>query len=376
MRYCKKCLMPDTRPGSIFDKDGICKACHNYEKRKTIDWQGRKKELKALCDKYRREDGYYDCAIPVSGGKDSHFLVYTIKVEMGMNPLLITVADPFTKTKAGTHNLWNLSETFNCDHVLFTISTDLFRRVTRMAFEEFCDPLRFVEAAIYVVPPKIALKYKIPLIVYGEDSAHEYGTADRQSPSAMECITSMIKNANIDFWLKRGISKKELNPIIPPSEEELKEIKLQPVFMSYFFPWSSVNNLKIAEKYGFKDLSDEWIREGCIENFEQIDSVAYLVHIWLKYPKFGFQRTSDIASRRIREGLLSLPEAKRLIMENDHKLDPRAMEDFIKFLGYTPEQFWNIVERFWNHEIFEKIGNTWRIKNPVYKDLVGEQTYA
>jgi tRNA(Ile)-lysidine synthase TilS/MesJ len=99
--------MPDTRPGSIFDDKRVCQACRNYEKRKTIDWKERKEELLRLCDKYRRGDGYYDCVVPVNGGKGSHFQVYTMKVEMGINPLLITVGDPFTKTKAGSSNLRN-----------------------------------------------------------------------------------------------------------------------------------------------------------------------------------------------------------------------------------------------------------------------------
>lgn len=363
MLYCKKCLMPDTRPGSIFDKEGVCQSCLNYEKRHTINWDKRNEELRKLCDKYRRKDGFYDCVIPVSGGKDSHFLLHTIKVDMGMNPLLITVGDPFTKTKAGLKNFLNLGDSFGCDHILFNLSIDLFRRVTKTAFEELGEPLRFVEATIYTVPLKMAIKLGIPLVVFGENSAYEYGTTDKESDSAMEYILRIFKAIDIDFWLQRGISRKEINTIIPPTEEEMRKVKPEVIFMSYFSPWSSTKHLEIAKRYGFRDLAHEWRREGCIEDFEQIDSVAYLVHLWLKYPKFGFQRTSDIASRRVREGMLSLSEAKKLIMKHDHKLDQRAMDDFINFLGYTPKEFWNIVERFWNREIFEKVEGVWKLKS-------------
>jgi N-acetyl sugar amidotransferase len=372
MRYCKKCAMPDTRPGSIFDKENVCQACRNYEKRKTIDWEKRFAELRALSEKHKRADGYYDCIIPVSGGKDSHFLVYTMKEQMGMNPLLITVGDPFTKTSAGTINLRNLGDTFSCDHILFNLSIDLFRRVTKIAFEELGEPLRFVEAAIYTVPLKMAIKLGIPLIVFGENSAYEYGTTDKEDYSALEVILRIFKAIDIDFWLKKVSQKKEINAIIPPTEEELKTVKPEPIFMSYFSPWSSVKHLAIARRFGFKDLAHEWRREGCFEDFEQIDSVAYMVHLWLKYPKFGFQRASDIASRRVREGLLSLAEAKKLIMEHDHKLDRRAMEDFISFLGYTPKQFWDVVERFWNREIFEEVDGVWRMRNHIYSDFLGK----
>lgn len=369
MKYCKKCFMPDTRPGSIFNDEGVCQACRNYEKRETTDWKERKEELVRLCDKHRRQDDYYDCVIPVSGGKDSHFLVYVMKEQMGMNPLLITVGDPFTKTEAGSSNFRNLGDTFGCDHILFNLSIDLFRRVTRIAFEDLGEPLRFVEAAIYTVPLKMAMKLGIPLVVFGENSAYEYGTTDRESYSALEYILRIFRAIDIDFWLQRGVSKKEANAIIPPTKEELKAVRPEPIFMSYFSPWSSMKHLGIAKRYGFGDLAHEWKREGCFEDFEQIDSVAYMVHLWLKYPKFGFQRASDIASRRVREGLLSLSEAKELIMEHDHKLDQRAMEDFIKFLGYTPRQFWDITERFWNPEIFEKVDGIWQMRSQIYSEL-------
>ncbi|UCB56931.1 MAG: N-acetyl sugar amidotransferase [Candidatus Omnitrophota bacterium] len=370
MRYCKKCLMPDTRPGSIFSEENICQACSNYERRKTINWGQRKEELKKLCDKYRRQDGYYDCIIPVSGGKDSHFLVHTIKKEMGMNPLLVTVGDPFTKTQAGLNNFRNLGDAFGCDHIVFNLSIDLFRRVTRIAFEELGEPLRFVEAAIYTVPLKMAIKLEIPLVVFGEYSGYEYGATGKDNYSAFTYILQIFKAIDIDFWLQRGVSRKEVNAITPPTEEELKKLRPEVIFMSYFSPWSSLRHLEIAKKYGFRGLGDEWQREGCIEDFEQIDSIAYIVHLWLKYPKFGFQRTSDIASRRVREGRLDLPEAQRLIEECDHKLDPRAMEDFIRFLKYTPEEFWGVVERFWNRDIFEKVEGKWRLKDPAGAGLI------
>lgn len=340
MQRCKKCYMPDTRPGSVFE-GGVCQACRNYAARDKVDWTQREEELRKLCDKYRRDDGYYDCLIPVSGGKDSHFLVYTIKEKMGMNPLLVTVADPFTKSKAGEHNFRNLGKTFNCDHILFNISEDVFRRATRFAFEKFLDPLRFVEAAIYTIPYKTAINYNIPLIIFGENSRYEYGELKEDDPSANEYVENMFKSIDLDIWRNNGFLEQELNPIVPP-----KDGHADVIFMSYFYPWSSVSHLEIAQKRGFRDLTHEWKREGYFEDFEQIDSVAYIVHIWLKYPKFGFQRICDLASRRVREGYMELEHAKKLIDDNDHKLDQKALDDFLAFTGYSVKEFWEIVDKF------------------------------
>ena len=376
MRYCNRCVMPDTRPGSIFNKEGVCQACLNYDRRQPIDWDRRFEELKALCEKYRRSDGYYGCIIPVSGGKDSHFLTYMMKERMGMNHLLICVTDPFTHTAVGTHNLKNLGESFNCDTIMFNMSTDLFRRVTRIGFEELGEPLRFVEAAIYTVPFNYAVAFDIPLIVFGENAAYMYGTTAEDSYSAKRFIEAghsasgeKLGKKITDFWTQRGILIKELNAIIPPSPALVEKVKPEPIFMSYFVPWDDERNYAIAQRYGFKDLHHEWRREGCIEDYGQIDSLAYFVHLWMKYPKFGFSRTTDIASRWVRKGKITREEAKRLVMEHDHKLDQRSLDDFITFMCYKPRQFWDIVERFWNKEIFENVDGEWRLKNPIYADL-------
>lgn len=374
MKYCKRCVIPDTRPYIIFNEDGVCQACVNTDKKKTIDYDARFNELKELCHKYRRDDGYYDCIIAVSGGKDSHFITYTVKEELGMNPLLVGVNDPFTHSEVGLHNLNNLGEAFGCDFLVFNISRKTFRRVTKIGFEELGEPLRFIEAAIYTIPFKVSVAYNIPLIFFGENAAYEYGTSTENDYSAKKFIEAGHSSAAEklgdkieDFWIQRGISKKELNPIRLPSRERLDLIKPEPIFLSYFVPWDDEINYLIAKRYGFKDLHHEWNREGTLESYGQIDSLAYFVHLWLKYPKFGFSRATDIACRWIRKKKITREEGIKLVMHNDHRLDQRSLEDFNKFMGYTAREFWEIVESFWNRDIFEKINGIWRLKTPLWK---------
>ena len=163
----------------------------------------------------------------------------------------------------------------------------------------------------------------------------------------------------------------EMNAIIPSTNDELEGTNPLIIYLGYYVPWSSTVNRGIAMRYGFSDLAHEWIREGYIENYEQIDSVAYIIHLWMKYPKFGFQRTSDIASRRVREELLSLPEAKKLINEYDHIIDQRALEDYCSTLGYSKKEFWDIVDQFWNPDLFEKVDGIWRKKKDVFSENTG-----
>lgn len=358
--------MPNTRPNTPFD-GGICQACKNYDTRANVDWDRRLEELKVICDRHRRKDGYYDCMIPVSGGKDSHAMIYWIKEVMGMNPLLVTTGDPFTSTQAGKKNYYNLGDTFNCDQFLGTASPDLARRLIRASFEERLDPLLYIEQILNSIPFRLAISLGISMQFKGE-SPFIYGASVEENKSALERMFVRINSFNPDYWIERGAKIEELNTIRPPSQKNLDEVKPEVYYLSYFVPWSSLSSRQIASRYGFVDLAHEWKREGCMEDFEQIDSMAYLVHLWLKYPKFGFQRTSDIASRRLREGAITKEEAKKFIKEKDHVLDQLALQDFCSFLGYTKKEFWDIVDRFWNPKIFEKDGVAWKMKIERFPD--------
>ncbi len=367
MIRCERCLMPNTRPGIIFNKEGVCQSCINYDKRKQIDWGKRWNDLVKLCERHKRGDGYYDCILGVSGGKDSHYQAYIIKEELKMNPLLVTVGNPFTMTEAGRHNYRNIGDVFNCDHILFDMSSDMLRRAMRVAFEEYLNPLMFVETACYTYLWNMAVKLGIPLVFFGEDPEYEYGTTAVSKDSANQYIAEglpvgIFKTIDLKFWEEHGVPKEELNAFVLPTVEEMRKANVNVVFMSYYLPWSSTQHLEVARRFGFRDLAHEWKREGNFEDFEQIDSVAYMVHFWLKYCKFGFARCSDLVSRRIRMGLMTKDEGMELIRKYDHKLDQKSLDDFLQFTGYTNREFWDVVERWWNRDLFQKVDGIWKLK--------------
>ena len=372
MKYCKNCLMPGTKPGLILDNQGICQACRHYEIRKTVDYSARFEELKNLADKYRREDGSNDCIIAISGGKDSHFQVYVMKELLGMNPLLVSVSDPFSKTKAGQHNFQNIADTFGCDIIALHQNPSLVRKMVRIAFEEMGSPTWPIDRAIYTFPLKMAIRWKIPLVIYGENVSWEYGgVLQEETYNAIDQIKNdVVKSIDWDFWFDHSISRKEIEMLRNPTDEEIVSAGLEPIYLSYFIPWDGYKNFQVAKRYGFRDLSHEWRREGFIEDYDQVDSIAYLVHPWLKYPKFGFARATDVVGYWIRSGRITIKEGARLIRDNDHKLDQRALDDFLRFTGFTDKEFWDVVERLYNQDIFEKVDSVWRLKNPAWKEIL------
>lgn len=366
MRHCENCLMPETKPGLTLDEQGICQACLHAEDKRKTNYNLRFEELRQLSNKYKRKDGYYDCIIAISGGKDSHYQVYVLKELLGMNPLLISVGDPFSKTKAGQHNIRNISEVFNCDIITLQLSPDLVRRMVRIAFKELGSPCWPVDRAIYCFPIRMAVNMNIPLIAYGENVSYEYGGVQQEETySAKEQINNDVaKKVDFDLWYTNGINDNELNMLKYPSEEKIENANLDPIYLSYFVHWNGENNYQIAKKYGFRDLTHEWKREGYIEHYDQIDSVAYLTNVWMKYPKFGFGRATDVVGYWIRSGRITIEEGMKLIEENDHKLDQKVLQDFLDFTGYTHKEYWNIAENFYNKDIFKEVNGEWILKEP------------
>ena len=109
MKYCKKCLYPDTKPQLVFNEEGICSACTNHLLKNNIDWEKKNKQFLDILEKHRSNDGSnYDCIIPVSGGKDSTYQTYMIKKKFGLNPLVVNF-HPHDQTEIGRKNLENLN---------------------------------------------------------------------------------------------------------------------------------------------------------------------------------------------------------------------------------------------------------------------------
>ena len=322
-KYCSKCSFPlGCRPG-LKEVDGVCSACINSEKKKKINFKERQEWLTKYI-KENKGDSEYDALVAVSGGKDSHMIVKRLINNHGIkNPLLVTTLDEFTQTKAGAHNLKNIADYFDIDHIYFRYKPKTCRKETLDGFVNELNPLKLLDDRMVAgngIPATIARKFNIKLVFYGE-SNFEYGSLD------------------------------ELDIFHPLSDDKVKYI-----FMGAIYPYSIKDSLKEARSVGFKDLDDfnEWNRQGTVENYTQIDSIAYLTHQWCKFVKFGAQRTADIACRMVREGDLTKEEAEIFIRERDFVCDPMAKRDFCKTLNITEQYFDEIVDKHANKNVVKK----------------------
>jgi len=365
--------MPDTRPGLTINENGVCAACINYEKQKTTDWDKRLEELKVYCDKYRGCHGKgYDCAIAISGGKDSHFQTYYIKEVMKMNPVLLAVGN-LDWTETGRKNLENISEAFGCDVIQFQPNRKVARILFKKGLEEIGNPNWIIDALIYAFPIKTAMQLDLKLLVYGEDVNYTYGGEfNKETPSALLQPKNDVVKPIWDKWFEDGqLTEQDLDAAKIPSVEECKKFGLDPIYLSYFVSWSSVHNYEVAKRWGFKHLGHEYEREGSIDNYDQIDSIPYMLGPYLKYLKFGHSAATDNASRWIRYGLKTREEMIPIVEERDKQLDQGMVEKFCEFVRISQPEFWRIMDKWYNRELFEQDRDgVWHPKFKVGKGLV------
>jgi hypothetical protein len=249
------------------------------------------------------------------------------------------------------------------------INRKMARIMTRACFEKYGKPTLVWDLAVYAWPIKMACKLDIPLVIYGENISYEYGGKQDETPYAYEQINNEAVMPIVPKdWQEYGVELEDFGALGYPSAEEIRNAKITPIYLSYFVPWDGRKNYEIAKRYGFRDLSGEWTREGFIENYDQIDTAGYLIHPWLKYPKYGHARATDVSCYWIRTGFLDRAQGVQLVKEHDHKLDQRALDDFLRFTGYTDREFWEIVDRWYNEDLFtQSKDGLWKLKYPVWE---------
>ena len=134
MKYCARCTYPIVAVNLSMGETGVCSGCIIHDEKFKIDWSSREKEFKSLLYSYRNRTGSnYDCIIPVSGGKDSHFQVWYVKEKLGLNPLLVTYYT-HNYTSTGEANLKNIGKVFGVDHYVFTPGYKVIQKMNRLGF--------------------------------------------------------------------------------------------------------------------------------------------------------------------------------------------------------------------------------------------------
>jgi len=392
--FCKKCVMSNQYPTSSvefkhtirhkhrtmhFDENGVCDACRYAEQKEQIDWKKKEDELLRLLDKHRRNDGRYDCIVPGSGGKDSALQAHMLKYKYGMHPLTITWP-PILYTEYGYRNFRNWIEVGGFDNISFNQNGKVMKLLTRLSIENLLHPFQTFILGQKNLAPKIAAKFNIPLIFYGENEA-EYG-----NPLADNAISLRDKSyfamKNMDEIHLGGVSIQELiekheiplsdlMPYLPAPYEELEHSNIEVHYLGYYIKWTPQESYYYAvENCGFS--ARPFRTQGTFSKYNSIDDKIDDLHYYTTYIKFGIGRATYDASHEIRNKHLTREEGVALVKRFDGEFPDRYFNEIMDYIGIKPERFYELCDQFRSPHLWEKVDGEWKLRHMVAGDGTGD----
>jgi len=388
--FCKRCVMSNQRPASTqefkhtasskkvtlhIDSEGICDACRTAEIKDTISWRQREEELLQLLDKYRSKDGNYDCIIPGSGGKDSAYQAHVLKYKYGMNPLTITWP-PILYTDYGYQNWKNWIDIGGFDNLCFTRNGRVMKTLTRLSIENLLHPFQTFILGQKNLAPKIAAKYGIPLIFYGENEA-EYGNPIADNATSLRDKSYFSYDNLGDLYLsgvsirelyeKYNISKKDIASFLPIETNELISKEIEIHYLGYYLKWTPQEVYYYAvENTGFK--ARPFRTQGTYSKYNSIDDKIDDLHYYTTYIKFGIGRATYDASQEIRNKHLTRDEGVALVKKFDGEFPDRYFNEIMDYIEMKPDRFIELCDQFRSPHLWKKdVNHNWQLRHTVWQ---------
>ena len=359
IKYCKKCIMPFTKPDLAFGSSGICSGCTAFAKRDEVNWDERAKKFLSILDTYKKNStSNYNSIVPCSGGKDSHYQVLKL-LELGMNPLCVN-ASTDKLSELGRHNLDNIKK-LGVD--LIEINTDkvLRRKINKFTLETVGDISWAEHLTIFTIPVKVAVWMKIPLIIWGENPQNENGgPIEKQNEINLnrrwlEEFGGLLGLRVSDITNILNIPEEKMTLYTYPTSEELKKNKINGLFLGQFYFWDGVSNYEMAKKNGFKEYHKDL--GGAIVRYENLDNLQMRIHDYFKYLKYGYDRVTDWCCWHIRRGRMKREEALKINLEKSGKFPNTymdvALDEILREIDCSKEEFISICDKFTNKKIFK-----------------------
>lgn len=387
VKFCKKCVISNQRPNSTiefknsqkekkavigFDENCICSACnYNEIKEKNINWKEREDLLIKLLSKHKKSSGY-DVIVPGSGGKDSAFTSHILKYKYGMNPLTVTWA-PHLYTNIGWKNFNNWMHKGGLDNILYTPNGKLHRLLTSLAFKNLLHPFQPFIVGQRLIGPKIASKFNIQLVIYGENQA-EYGNKiDENNIPIMDqdffsvSDSKKIKLGGITIekiMADYGFKINDFEPYIPLNKEEVNNQKIEVHYLGYYLRWDPQECFYYAvENTGFESNSER--TEGSYSKYSSIDDKIDPFHYFTTLIKFGIGRATYDAAQEIRNGKITREEGVALVKKFDEEFPRKYFNEFLEYIDISEKEFWRIVDESRSPHLWRKGESGWELKHKV-----------
>lgn len=384
MRWCTKCVYPESSAVKLtFDEKGVCSGCRVSEQKEEIDWDERARILKKIMEEYRVKDGSnYDCIIPVSGGKDSYYQTHYVTKVLGLKPLLVTYhANNYLPE--GEENLMNMRHKFDVDHIIMRPSVAVLKKLNRLTFKLMGDMSWHCHAGIFSFPVQMAVKFNIPLLIWGEhgrlDRGGQYSLYDLVEMTARDTLEHQKRGYEWDMLtdeglerlgrpeLKGGLTARDLLSYRYPSMEDIARVGVRGLYLGNYIKWDSNKQTDfVIKNYGFQVARQPFERTyRSISNLDDMHENG--IKDYLKYVKFGYGRCSDHVVKDIRLGIMTREQGIELVKKHDHVVS----KDFYRWLDYvdmTEEEFHRIADTFRDPKVWRKDAEGKWIKDNIWDE--------
>jgi len=363
MRRCTICILPETFPGIEFDEEGVCNYCKGY-RRMVVKGE---KELLRVLSQYRNKGQKYDCVIPISGGRDSSFVLHQMVRKYRTRALALTV-DSGTITPEGVRNIERITHVLGVDHIWIRDENQIkvAQENTRIKFHGWLKKpsintivpvLNSADKTMNLRICRYAEDHGIPLVFGGNIVGNSNIEQDHFKTGYMGVFpdergmysTHDKMRLMFLFWLEFIGNRYNFSYSILKEYVEGAAV--------YFFE-SRVNNVGVRQ-LGFYDYIYWNEKEILTTLFTQLDwkgapdttatwrigDAAYPLIDYLYLELVGFNQFDELYSKMIREGQISREDALKKCM-NDHA--PRMsllMETFDK-MKVEKEQVDEALERY------------------------------
>ena len=367
MKVCRRCLYTTLHPlGLVIDEEGICSGCRVHEEKDRLDWEARWKKLEQIVEGYRCRSGEnYDCVVPVSGARDSFFIVHTIKKRLGLNPLLVTYNKHYN-TAVGVRNLARLRTVMDCDIMTQVVDPDRVKRITRATFRRCGSIYWHCLAGQTVFPVQIAVKMKIPLIIWG----HHQGLDQVGMFSHLDEVEmSRRHRRNHDLFRQEAEALVDDHDFIKPADihlyryphdEEIAAVGVRGIYLGNYIRWDTkAQHEAMLELYDYEAVP----QTRTFDTYNDIDCWMHSdLHDFIKWAKWGYGRATDHAVRELRFGRLTREQAADVAKNYEAKSSVNT-DLFLEWIGMTKKGFDFILDQHRSKEIWKRHGHYGPWKN-------------
>ncbi len=345
MEICSRCLYNEIHPFGLQLEEGICLGCKTHEEKNSLNWIDRLEELKFLLRSKTIKSKTYDCVIPVVGDAEDFYVVKLV-LEMGLNPLIVSVNSYFLND-IGWQNLHTLITNFDVDSWIYNPEINTYKELIKTSLRKY-NHMYLPWLQLHTsFPIHVATEKNIPLVIWGGLQAIEqvgkFSHLDDVQMTSWSRVEHDLFGKQIETLIGNGaqINERNLNYYKYPSINRLSK-NVEGIYLSNYFRWDPLLQNKSMVEFGFTPemnlyTFDPYERAG--------SSIYYQVHDILKYERLGYRKITDHCVREIRHGRIDKVEAKNLELQyTNRKVD---IKPFFDWLGVTQSGY----EWFLKHRI-------------------------